>query len=73
MRSEYILTAKHSCGVEFASYAEAESPSLGAQRCLEEFPPEDGYSDQMIEDFQTKTKYICKRKEPDETKTDDHG
>ena len=65
MRSGYLMTARHSCGEVFETYAEAVSPSLGAQRCLEEFPPEKDYTDHRIKDFETNAEYLCKRKEPE--------
>ena len=65
MRQGYQLSARHPTEGMIATFAEAESPSLGCQRCMEEFPPEEGYTEHRIRNFETKAEYFCKRKEPD--------
>ena len=62
----YQLLATHSCGTVIASYAEADDPNLGAQRCFEQFPANEGYTFHKITEIETGTTYLCKWKEPEE-------
>lgn len=49
----YTMSAKHPTEGIICSYAEARLVSLAAERCYEEFPPEENYTDHAVTNTET--------------------